>query len=284
MSQEEDVSKGLINFLEPILKNENINVFIDEETVRGKDLKNLFKRIQDTRISLAIFSESKCDFNELRKIKEPVDEAIPIFYKVDAIGDLADLQNRCKKDLINSAVEEMSRLLANISVEVNREKEGNHKCFMVPARKLQISHSEKLINWTWSSIYEAPNEAAIEIAMLNEVYWLHMSGNFHTRNLTPGTKYEVVFLVSLEDTSFGWDQPVNLNLKLINPDGTESFQERTTSLECHIGENWVDIQAGVLVAPPRNAAAKMTFTMYQYVTSDRKSGLLVKGVAIRPMP
>ncbi|XP_020874216.1 uncharacterized protein PHLOEM PROTEIN 2-LIKE A7 isoform X2 [Arabidopsis lyrata subsp. lyrata] len=168
-SQEEDVSKGLINFLEPILKNENINVFIDEETVRGKDLKNLFKRIQDTRISLAIFSESKCDFNELRKIKEPVDEAIPIFYKVDAIGDLADLQNRCKKDLINSAVEEMSRL-------------------------------------------------------------------------------------------------------------------RTTSLECHIGENWVDIQAGVLVAPPRNAAAKMTFTMYQYVTSDRKSGLLVKGVAIRPMP
>lgn len=71
---------------------------------------------------------------------------------------------------------------------------------------------------------------------------------------------------------------------LINSAVEEMSRLRTTSLECHIGENWVDIQAGVLVAPPRNAAAKMTFTMYQYVTSDRKSGLLVKGVAIRPMP
>ncbi|ANM68446.1 phloem protein 2-A7 [Arabidopsis thaliana] len=284
-SQEEDVSKGLINFLEPVLQNKNINVFIDEEEVRGKGLKNLFKRIQDSKISLAIFSESKCDFNDLLKNNESADEAIPIFYKVDATGDLADLQNsvKCKKDLINSAVEEMSKLLANISVGVYREKEANSKCFMVPARKLQMSHSEKLINWTWSSIYETPNDAAIEVAMLNEVHWLHMSGNFHTRNLTPGTKYEVVFLVSLDDTSSGWEQPVNLNLKVINPDGTESLQERETSLECHIGENWVDIQAGVLVAPPRNAAAKMTFTMYQYVTSDRKSGLVVKGVAIRPM-
>lgn len=93
-SQEEDVSKGLINFLEPVLKNEYINVFIDEEQVKGKDVKNLFKRIKDSRISLAIFSESKCGFNELPKIKEPVDEAIPIFYKFDAIGDLADLQNK----------------------------------------------------------------------------------------------------------------------------------------------------------------------------------------------
>ncbi|KAL1223966.1 hypothetical protein V5N11_004504 [Cardamine amara subsp. amara] len=127
------------------------------------------------------------------------------------------------------------------------------------------------------------SEAAIEIAMLNEVYWLHISGNFHTRNLTPGTKYEVLFLVSLEDTSSGWEQPVNLNLRLVNPNGTESLQERTTSLEDYIGEKWVDILAGVFVAPPRNAAAKMTFIMYQYVTSDRKNGLLVKGVAIRPM-
>lgn len=93
-SQKEDVSKGLINFLEPVLKNESINVFIDEEEVRGRDLKSLFQRIQDSRISLAIFSESKCGFDELPKIKEPVDEVIPIFFKADAIGDLADLQNR----------------------------------------------------------------------------------------------------------------------------------------------------------------------------------------------
>ncbi|KFK31585.1 hypothetical protein AALP_AA6G131400 [Arabis alpina] len=289
--KQEDVSKSLISFLEPVLRSENINVLLDEEEVRDRDIDNLFHRIQDSRISLAIFSESKCGLDELPKIREPVNKEIPIFYKVDAISfkklkkDLVDLQNseRTKKDLINSVMEELSRLLGNISVGVNKEREANSKCVMVPARKLQISHSEKLRNWTWSFIYDGSNESAIEIAMLNEVYWLHISGNFHTRNLTPGTKYEVVFVVSLDDTSSGWEQPVNLSFKLVNLDGTESLQERTMSLECHIGENWVDIQAGVFVAPPRNTAAKITFTMYQYVTTDRKNGLVVKGVAIRPM-
>lgn len=93
-SQEEDVSRGLISFLEPILKNENINVYIDEKEIRGRDLKNLFQRIQNSRISLAIFSESNCCFDDLLKIKETVYEEIPIFYKVDAIPNLADLQNR----------------------------------------------------------------------------------------------------------------------------------------------------------------------------------------------
>lgn len=98
--EQEDVSKGLISFLEPVLKNENINVLIDEEEVRDRDIDNLFQRIQDSRISLAIFSESKCGLDKLPKIKEPVDEEIPIFYKVDAISvkklnrDLTDLQNR----------------------------------------------------------------------------------------------------------------------------------------------------------------------------------------------
>ncbi|KAL1223965.1 hypothetical protein V5N11_004503 [Cardamine amara subsp. amara] len=92
-SQGEDVSNGLINFLEPVLKNENINVYIDEEEVRGRDLKSLFQKIQDSRVSLAIFSESKCDFDALPKIKEPVDEVIPILYKLDAIGDLANIQH-----------------------------------------------------------------------------------------------------------------------------------------------------------------------------------------------
>uniref|UniRef100_A0A1J3JM45 Uncharacterized protein PHLOEM PROTEIN 2-LIKE A7 n=1 Tax=Noccaea caerulescens TaxID=107243 RepID=A0A1J3JM45_NOCCA len=289
--KQEDVGKSLISFLEPVIKKDNVNVLIDEEEVRDGDLENLFQRIQDSRISLAIFSESKCGFDEVPKIKEPVVEGMPIFCKMDVIsynkvkGDMADLQNseKSKKDHIKSAVEELSRLLVNISVGVSVKREADSKCFMVPARKLEISHSEKLRNWIWSSIYEAPNEAAIEIAMLNEVYWLHISGNFHTRNLTPGTNYEVVFLVSLDDTSSGWEKPVNLSLKLVDQDGTESLQERTTSLEDHIGENWVDILAGVLVAPPRKAAAKMTFTMYQYVTDDRKSGLVVKGVAIRPL-
>lgn len=98
--KQEDVGKSLISFLEPVIKNENVTVLIDEEEVRDGDLENLFQRIQDTRISLAIFSESKCGFDELPKIKEPVVEGMTIFCKMDVIsfkklkGDMADLQNR----------------------------------------------------------------------------------------------------------------------------------------------------------------------------------------------
>lgn len=115
------------------------------------------------------------------------------------------------------------------------------------------------------------------------IYWLQIKGNFHTRNLIPGTKYEVVFLMNLEETAFGWEEPVTLKLKLTRRDGSESIQERDLRLDDYIGDSWVDIQAGEFEAPPKDDAAKIYFSLHQYVTSDRKNGLIVKGAAIRPM-
>ncbi|KAL1223954.1 Protein PHLOEM PROTEIN 2-LIKE A8 [Cardamine amara subsp. amara] len=55
----EDLRKGCIGFLEPALKNENINVFIDELElrVRVRDLQNLFVRLEESKIALVIFSK-----------------------------------------------------------------------------------------------------------------------------------------------------------------------------------------------------------------------------------
>ncbi|CAN7133254.1 unnamed protein product [Brassica rapa subsp. narinosa] len=82
---------GFVSHLEKALRRDGINVFVDKNETKGKDLSSLFSRIEESRIALAIFSsmytESKWCLNELEKIKECVDlgklVVIPIFYKVD---------------------------------------------------------------------------------------------------------------------------------------------------------------------------------------------------------
>ncbi|XP_048634369.1 disease resistance-like protein CSA1 [Brassica napus] len=82
---------GFVSHLEKALRKDGINVFIDKNETKGKDLSILFSRIEESRIALAIFStlytESNWCLNELEKIKECVDlgklVVIPIFYKVE---------------------------------------------------------------------------------------------------------------------------------------------------------------------------------------------------------
>lgn len=82
---------GFVSHLEKALRKDGINVFIDRDETKGKDLSILFSRIEESRIALAIFSalytESNWCLNELEKIKECVDlgklVVIPIFYKVE---------------------------------------------------------------------------------------------------------------------------------------------------------------------------------------------------------
>uniref|UniRef100_A0A1J3FZ48 ADP-ribosyl cyclase/cyclic ADP-ribose hydrolase n=1 Tax=Noccaea caerulescens TaxID=107243 RepID=A0A1J3FZ48_NOCCA len=82
---------GFVSHLEKALRKDGINVFIDKNETKGKDLSILFSRIEQSRIALAIFSslyaESKWCLDELEKIKECVDlgklVVIPIFYKVE---------------------------------------------------------------------------------------------------------------------------------------------------------------------------------------------------------
>lgn len=82
---------GFVSYLETALKNAAINVFIDKYETRGEDETSLFRRIDESKIALVVFSrrymESQWCLNELAKINECVDEgklvAIPIFYKVN---------------------------------------------------------------------------------------------------------------------------------------------------------------------------------------------------------
>uniref|UniRef100_A0A1J3FRT6 Vesicle-associated protein 1-4 n=1 Tax=Noccaea caerulescens TaxID=107243 RepID=A0A1J3FRT6_NOCCA len=86
----DQLRNNFISHLVKALKGKGINVFIDTYEEKGEDIKNLFKRIEESRVALAIFStrytESKWCLDELVKIKERVDlgmiKVLPIFYKV----------------------------------------------------------------------------------------------------------------------------------------------------------------------------------------------------------
>ncbi|XP_010425132.1 PREDICTED: uncharacterized protein LOC104710256 isoform X2 [Camelina sativa] len=86
---------NFVSHLGDALERHNIKLFVDTYEHRGKDLKNLFVRIEESSIALAIFStrypESRWCMDELVKMNKLADQGklsvIPIFYKVEA-GDV----------------------------------------------------------------------------------------------------------------------------------------------------------------------------------------------------
>ncbi|KAG7588394.1 Toll/interleukin-1 receptor homology (TIR) domain [Arabidopsis suecica] len=83
---------SFVSHLSDAFERHGINFFLDNHEQRGKDLANLFVRIEESRIALAIFStryaESSWCMDELVKMKKCVDkgklQVIPIFYKIRA--------------------------------------------------------------------------------------------------------------------------------------------------------------------------------------------------------
>ncbi|CAH2045637.1 unnamed protein product [Thlaspi arvense] len=86
----EELRYSFVSHLTDAFERRGIDFFVDKYEQRGKDLKNLFVRIKESRIALAIFStryaESSWCMDELVKMKKLADkeklQVIPIFYKV----------------------------------------------------------------------------------------------------------------------------------------------------------------------------------------------------------
>ncbi|KAH0913382.1 hypothetical protein HID58_036703, partial [Brassica napus] len=181
----------------------------------------------------------------------------------------------------NSFIEAIVTRVQAVLAEIPRE--GNAASFMIYAKRIEIEHADKPENWTWSSIHEAQNLTfeirssgkAIDIATLKEVYWMNITGNSSTSKLTPETKYEVVFVVKFDEDAIGWHEPVNLTLTLTMRDKTTIQQKETCFLDTYVGDDeWVDIKAGEFVAPPKEAPARISFTMFQHDDTVRKTGLV----------
>uniref|UniRef100_A0A1J3JNI6 ADP-ribosyl cyclase/cyclic ADP-ribose hydrolase n=1 Tax=Noccaea caerulescens TaxID=107243 RepID=A0A1J3JNI6_NOCCA len=86
-----EVRGNFASHLESALEREGINVFSDNHERMGKGLEIFYKRIEESKIAIAVISslytESKWCLNELVKIRECVKkktlEVFPVFYKVN---------------------------------------------------------------------------------------------------------------------------------------------------------------------------------------------------------
>lgn len=73
----DELRKNFISHLVEALQRSEINFFTDKQEKKGEDLSNLFNRIEESKIALAVFSkrytESRWCLDELVKIKERAD-------------------------------------------------------------------------------------------------------------------------------------------------------------------------------------------------------------------
>ncbi|KAK4440334.1 protein PHLOEM PROTEIN 2-LIKE A1 [Sesamum alatum] len=158
------------------------------------------------------------------------------------------------------------------------EKGSNRNCFILFARDLSITWADDDRFWHWPLLKESSDES-LAVAELLNVCWLEVHGRFEIANLSPGTMYEIVFVLQLKDTAYGWEVPVNLRLTL--PDGSRQ-QHRENLMEKPRGQ-WIEIPVGEFNTSDKKIG-EIEISLYEYEGGKWKRGLLIKGVSIRPKP
>uniref|UniRef100_A0A1J3DJ94 AIG1-type G domain-containing protein n=1 Tax=Noccaea caerulescens TaxID=107243 RepID=A0A1J3DJ94_NOCCA len=212
-----------------------------------------------------------------RKIKEKErEQEMAIESKILADAELAAMQEKLQME------KEKNKQLIALAEEENRLKEQQRnepkKTGVVYARNLGIEWGQDSRYWSWVTLqYDISSNALVEAAALLGVCWLDVGGTFDTRELSPWTHYEVVFVMKLKKSASGWEVPVHM--KLVMPNNMAGPEERIVKLEEYIGKGWVTILAGEFLTTPEYLG-EIRFSMYE--TKRWQEGLIIKGVIIRP--
>ncbi|OMO84850.1 Phloem protein 2-like protein [Corchorus olitorius] len=155
------------------------------------------------------------------------------------------------------------------------DAKSGHKCFVVYARLLDIIWGETKY-WIWESFKETSGEK-IEVAKLRTVCWLDVRGKFKISDLSPGTVYEVVYVVMLTKWASGWELPIKLTLSL--PDG--KVQERQVSLLQKPRRQWMELSLGYFYIE-KSETREVCFRLHE-TGGHWKSGLIIKSAILRPI-
>ncbi|KAL6277550.1 hypothetical protein ACE6H2_021151 [Prunus campanulata] len=150
----------------------------------------------------------------------------------------------------------------------------SNRCFLVYAKALDITWSGDPRYWRW---VQETSDGPTEAAELLKVCWLEVRGKLNTTKLSPGIRYEVVFVVKLQAKAYGWDVPVNL--KLTVPHASENRWSKVNLID-KAREQWIEIPVGNFIASPKKPG-DVEFSLYEY-DGRWKSGLVIKGVVVRP--
>ncbi|CAE6186964.1 unnamed protein product [Arabidopsis arenosa] len=210
----------------------------------------------------SIFSKPKPHNNNNEDIQKHADSPLSLdTTSSPQVDDDVSLKHKTEKNLIEED-------------EVKAKK----NCFMLYARDLSITWAESQTNKHWSWFSDLDQTSRTEVAKMERVAWLEVVGNFETEKLNSNSLYEVVFVVKIIDSAKGWD--FRVNFKLVLPTGeTKERRENVNLLERN---RWVEIPAGEFMTSPEHLSGKIEFSMLEVKSGQWKSGLILKGVSIRP--
>ncbi|KAF5198560.1 Phloem protein 2-like a1 [Thalictrum thalictroides] len=154
------------------------------------------------------------------------------------------------------------------------EKDDLIHAKMLP-RYLDIAWGKDQRYWSWSSSNEKDG-SPVEVAELKHVCWLDVHGTIPSSNLSPNTTYEVVYIIKLQEKGSGWEVPVSLVIRLQGIDYTHKL-----SLMTKPREKWIELQVGEFLTSSDDMG-NIQFFLCECESGNWKSGLLIKGVVIRP--
>ncbi|XP_050261527.1 protein PHLOEM PROTEIN 2-LIKE A1-like isoform X2 [Quercus robur] len=172
------------------------------------------------------------------------------------------------------------QLYAGVFLEPNAlkyyvDEKLNKNCFVVFAKKLSISWIDQY--WGWIEEKDTSGEV-IEVAKLKElgVCWLNIEGKIRTIDLSPGTEYEVVFVVKMNGYQKTWKNSVALTIIL----PSSKSLTRSENLSGKPVGIWIDVKVGEFRMTPENVG-EITFKLGEY-SPVWKKGLVLKCAIIRP--
>ena len=107
--------------------------------------KRLVSKFEFTKKMVDISCISRNHVNRMNKLVDISNQYCYIVFDSD--------QN--EREFIDSVVCETQRLMSQIAVRGNPKIESNQDGgFLIPARRLDIAHSDNPEKWMWSSIYD----------------------------------------------------------------------------------------------------------------------------------
>jgi len=172
------------------------------------------------------------------------------------------------------------QLYAGVFLEPNAlkyyvDENSNKNCFVLFAKKLSVSWIDNDQYWRWIEENDTSGEV-IEMAELLGVCWLNIEGKIRTIDLSPGTEYEVVFVVKMNGYKKTWKNSVTLTIIL----PSSKSLTRSENLSGKPIGIWIDVKVGEFKMTPENVG-EITFKMGEY-SSEWKGGLVLKCAIIRP--
>ncbi|KAK4259797.1 hypothetical protein QN277_006091 [Acacia crassicarpa] len=174
-------------------------------------------------------------------------------------------------------------LLAGNTMSFSLDKESGKKCYMIGARGLWILWSHVPKYWSYASIQESRFP---EVAVLHQVWWFEVKGNFNTKLLSQRTTYDVLFVFQFGSEILGFaDTSINFSL---NESGIHKSEGQVALYPPIIGvkqrkDGWLEIKVGEFYTEDEeDGGSILEFKLWDFDDYNEKSGILVEGFEFRP--